>query len=547
MLFSVAVQATTFRRVIDRVTSLDPIDASSVHASRCDALIYETLLEYSYEQRPYTLVPSIATAMPEISDDGCIYTFTINTNIFFTADISFGVDQNGAPRSRNVVADDVIYSFKRLADAKLAAPGLWTVKGRIKGIDKFWEASSLSDKTDYSISVEGLRSPAPDKLIIELTQPSPVFLWTLAMPYMSVVPHEAVTMYGEKFSEHPVGTGPYTLDKWRRNYSMRFKRNHAWRGWKDNPSPFEVIYFPLIDDPSTQWLSFLAGELDLQGEISRDNWEDVLGDNGELNPFFAGLGMTMSRMSTLEVSYIGINMSDPILGKNKKLRQALNAAFDAARWESYYRGRIRILPTPVPSGVEGSITNDLPYGRGIETAKRLLAEAGYPDGQDPATGKPLQLTIDIGRTTQDFRESTELMIAFMDRCGIKLIAEYSNWPTFLKKVSEERSQLFRISWVGDYPDAENFLQLFYSRNSPPGPNRAGYKNPYYDELFERAMAAPHDERIKLYEEMQRIIQEDSPWIFIGTTTSLSLSSRRLRNYHPHDFPYGMEKHYRNEK
>ena len=546
-------EPAAYRRVIERVASLDPVDAASVYAARCDALVYETLLEYDYDARPYALKPCLAAGMPEISADGREYAFVIDTNAAFAADACFGTLPDGSPASRHVAAADFVYSLKRLADAKLATSGYWLLEGRVKGIEAFREASKGPGPTDYSLPVEGLRAPAPDRLEIVLSAPSPVFLWLLAMPYAAAVPHEAVARYGDRFREHPVGTGPYVLSAWRRNHAMRFARNPAWRGWRD-PSvaadaaaglaPFDEILFPVIDDPSTQWLAFLSGALDLQGEVSRDNWDEVVMADGSLNPKLAAKGISMARMPTLEVSYIGINMEDPLLGDNRKLRQALNAAFDSARWADYYRGRAVPADGPVPPEVAGFDPSPLPFGRGADVAARLLAEAGFPGGRDPATGRRLRLTLDVGRTTQDMRESTELLVAFMDRCGIELVPEYHSWPAFLKKVSERRSQLFRIAWVGDYPDAENFLQLFYGPNASPGPNRCNYSNLAFDALFREAMAAPADRRLELYREMQGMVKEDCPWIFMSNATALSLSGPRLARYRPHDFPYGMEKHLR---
>ncbi len=533
--------ASVYRRVIERVTSLDPVEAASVYAARCVALSYETLLEYDYEARPYRLKPCLATAMPEVSPDGLTYTFGIDTNAVFAADPCFGEG-----RTRHLTASDFVYSLKRLADAKTSSSGYWLIDGRVEGIGTFHEASKSPAPTDYSMDVPGLRAVADDILEIRLSSPSPVFLWMLAMPYAAAVPHEAVEFYGDAFRDHPVGTGPYRLEQWRRNYRMDYVRNGLWRGWRDAPpGAFTRIVFPLIDDPSTQWLSFLAGELDLQGEVSRDNWDQVMMPDGSLNPRLAARGIVLDTMPTLEVSYIGINMDDPVLGPNRKLRQALNAAFDAARWEKYYRGRIIVSNGPVPPQVAGATTNALPYGRGAETAMRLLEEAGYPGGRDPATGRRLRLTLDLGKTTQDMRESTELLVAFMARCGIELVPEYSSWPTFLKKVSQRRSQLFRIGWVGDYPDAENFLQLFYGPNASPGPNRCNYSNPEYDALYREAMATTDETvRLGLYGRLQEIVREDSPWIFMGFSTAASLHHSTLQNYRPHDFPYGMEKHFR---
>ena len=540
----------TYRRTIERVTSLDPVESASVYASRCNALVYETLLEYDYDARPYVLRPCLAAAMPEIADGGTRYTFRIDTNAYFTADACFGLNDDGSPRARHVTAADFIYSLKRLCDANLASSGYWILEGKVKGVEAFREASKKASATDYDLPVEGLRAPADDILEITLSAPSPVFLWLMAMPYAVAVPREAVEYYGDKFREHPVGTGPYFLASWRRNYTMRFARNKGWRGWgeasEDGLEPFDELFFPTIDDPSTQWLAFLAGSLDLQGEISRDNWDEVIAADGSLDPRLAEKGFTLFKMPTLEVGYIGINMDDPVLGKNKKLRQALNAAFDAARWEAYYRGRAVASNGPVPPQVAGSDQSPLPFGRGVDAARALLAEAGYRDGVDPATGRRLRLVLDVGKTTQDMRESTELLVSFLDRAGIELAVEYQSWPAFLKKVSERRSQLFRIGWVGDYPDAENFLQLFYGPNASPGPNRCNYSNPQFDALYREAMAAPEARRLELYGKMQEIVKEDCPWIFVSHSTSASLCGPAVKRYKPHDFPYGMEKHFRHQ-
>lgn len=555
-LFCTEAFGQVFRRVNGRVISLDPIEEATVYAARSVSLVYETLLEYDYTTRPYKLKPSLAQSMPSVDEAGLVYEFTINTNIYFTPNRCFGLNEDGSPKTRHIVASDLVYSFKRLADAKLPSSGYWILRGRVKGIDDFHALSKTNQVTDYGIAVEGLSAPTDDRLVITLSTPSPVFEWLLALPYASVVAHEAVEFYGSVFRENPVGTGPYKLADWRRNYALRFSRNHAWRGWntsglaedaKRGLYPFEEIFYPEIEDPSTQWLAFLSGDLDIQGEVSRDNWDEVVTTNGTLNPSLAKKGFEMVTMPTLEVSYIGINMDDPLLGKNKYLRQALNAAFDSARWTDFYRGRIVPASGAVPPGVAGADSSPLPFGRGLEVARNLLAKAGYPEGIDPATGRRLRLVIDLGRTTQDMRESTELLIAFFDRCGIELVAEYHSWPSFLEKVSKRRSQLFRIGWVGDYPDAENFLQLFYGPSASPGPNRCNYNNPEFDKLFREAMASNQARRLELYGEMQKIIKEDCPWIFLGYSTALSLVAPTVEGYIPHDFPYGMEKHFRCKK
>jgi ABC-type transport system substrate-binding protein len=250
-------------------------------------------------------------------------------------------------------------------------------------------------------------------------------------------------------------------------------------------------------------------------------------------------------MPTLEVAYIGFNMEDPVLGPNKKLRQALNCAFDSTAWELFMNRRVVRADGAVPPGATGYACEPFAYNFDLARARQLLAEAGYPGGRDPKTGRRLALTLDIGQTTQDARESTELLAAFLERTGIELQPQYQTFPAFLRKIAKKETQMFRLGWVGDYPDAENFLQLFYGSNISPGPNRSNYVNPAFDRLYESSCSTTGESaRQELYRQMQAILREDCPWLFLHFPRAYSLHPARLQNYQPHDFPYGMEKYLR---
>ncbi len=537
---------SVFRRSLDRVASLDPVEAASVYAGRAVGLVYETLVEYDYAARPYRLTPGLAEALPVTETDGRVYTFRMVTNAWFVADPCFGTAPDGTPLRRRVTAEDVVFSLKRLADAKLASPGAWLVKDQIAGMRTFAERSAGAAPTDYSLPVAGLRAVDSRTVRIELVRPSPEFMWTLAMPYAAVVPREAVEKYGRDFSGRAIGSAAYRLASWRRNYEMVFERVPEWRGWAALAGrPFDRICYRVMDDVSTQWLAFLAGELDFLGEIARDNWDAVIEAGGTLAPALVKRGVRLHSMETLEVAYVAFNFDDPVVGPNPALRRALNCAFDGARWEAFYNGRVVRADGPVPPQVAGYLKAPFPWVFDLARARALLAEAGYPGGVDPKTGRRLVLTLDLGRTTQDVRESTELMCAFFERIGIDLQPRYQNWPAFLQRISRRETQMFRIGWVGDYPDALNFLQLFYGPNQSPGPNRCNFRDPAFDALYDEA-ARTTDEaaRLELYRRMQAIIREACPWIFVHFPRAYSLCGPRVGNYLPHDFPYGMEKHLR---
>jgi ABC-type transport system substrate-binding protein len=173
----------------------------------------------------------------------------------------------------------------------------------------------------------------------------------------------------------------------------------------------------------------------------------------------------------------------------------------------------------------------------------------FRSGKDPKTGRRLKLKLDVGDANNaEVRASVELFTDFMEKIGIVIEPVYNNWPAFLDRLERRQVQLYRLGWVADYPDAENFLQLFYGPNSSPGPNHSNYVNREFDELYEKVrVMSDCEERTALYRRMADIVVEDCPWIFEQHPLSYSLHHSWLKNYKPHDFPYGMNKYYKIEK
>ncbi len=546
---------TVLRRTIDRVSSLDPIQSETVGAARCVSLVYETLLEYDYLARPYQLRGCVAESLPTISDDGKTLTFKLRRGVQFGPDPSLGVDSaTGTPRTRELVASDFVYSMKRLADAKLSSPGYWTIENKIVGIEAFRDASKLEAPTDYSMDIPGIRAIDEQTVQIKLTAPSLDFLWVLAMSFTAIVPHEAVERYGRDFESIEVGTGAYRIVKWRRNYRFEYERRPGRDMARDatpilpgaeDAKPIDRIIYLIIDDASTRWLLFLDGALDVAGEITRDNWDAVINKDGTLTDEMKRRQIRLESKPSLDTYYVGFNLDDPVVGENRKLRQAMSCAFNSLEWEKLNEGRVVSANGPLPPGVAGKLETPFAYSFDLEKAKGLLAEAGYPGGIDPATGRRLTLTLDVGRTDQEVRENAELISAFMDRLGIVVALQYNNWPSFLRKVSRREAQMFLIGWMSDYPSALNFMQLFIGRNASPGPNRANYVNPVYDALYDEAEKATDlVKRMKCIAEMQEMVREDCPWIYLYHRRDNLLLNPSVRNLVMHDYPYGVEKHWR---
>lgn len=557
-----------------RIRGLDPVKAGDVPSSLATGKIYEGLVEYHYLDRPYHVIPALAESLPEISADGLTYTFHIRRGIYFQDDPCF-VKTDG--KGRELIAEDFVYAIKRVADIKNASTGYWAFNDRLVGLDDFRASTAGNEPTHYDAEVEGLRALDRYTLQFKLIRPYPQWLWILTMHYAFALPREAVEYYGEDFRRHPVGTGPYILKSWRPNYRIEFVRNPKWAetgrveryptsnvpadeaaGLLEDtgkPLPFiDRIVQYVVDDSSTQWLMFLRGQFEMSG-ISRDNWDAVLTEQKELVEPLQKRDIQMALSTTLNLFYYGFNMNDPEVGqsedpainrRNRLLRQAMTHAFNSKEWERFYNYRLRRPTGPIPPGVAGYTEKAERFPFDLEKARALLVEAGYPEGRDPATGRRIQIHIELGSADNpETRQATELLVDFMNQIGILLVPSYNNWPTFLDKLQNGQAQMFGLGWVADYPDAENFLQLFYGPNKSPGPNHAHYVNPDFDRLYEQARVMQDGpERTALYEEMADMVIEDCPWIFSGQPVAYGLYHAWFKNYKRHDFPYTMSKYYK---
>lgn len=471
--------AAVFVRPLERVSTLDPALAQTAFDARAIQLVYETPLSIDYSARPYALRPGFCE-LPVVSSNSLTYIFKLAPHV------------RGGKGPLDV--HDMVRCLERLRSPQVVSPSGWVMK-----------------------DVDTIRALDADNVEIRLKRRVRYFPWLMALYCSAIV------------GEDGAGSGPYFLESWRKNHEMVFARRSTF----SKPDSFSKIRYLVIDDLSTQWLMFLRGELDFLGDVSRDNFDVVVGKDGALAPSLIARGISLYSMPTLESSYIGVNMRDRVLGSNKKLRQALNCAFDFEKWSSFLNGRIVKSDGPVPHGVAERLETPFAYSFNLPLAKKLMAEAGYEGGKDPATGRRLVLTMAIGRATQESRAAGELFASFFEEIGVKLELDFMTWDSFIKTVNDGRVQLYRMTWVGDYPDAQNFMQLFYSPNSSPGVNHSNYSNPEFDAAYER----------EDFVECQRIVREDCPWVFTHYNKVYSLVGRRVGNYKPTDFPYGAERYY----
>lgn len=529
-----------------QVKTLDPVRADDLASRDLTAVVYDTLVQYDYVARPYKLVPSMLTRMPEVSSDYRCYEFELRSDLYFHPAPCFKNREE-----RRVTAHDVRFSLLRFADVRLHSPVYWMFRGKIRGLENFRQATLRAGHGDLSVydsAVPGIEVISDTRFRITLERPDPRFLYMLAIPNAGIVSRRAVESYKERYSHNPVGSGPFILKQWIHNLKLEFVRNPEFRreffpqaanpADRRRPLPLlDGITVYQIRQPMTAWMMFLQGKLDYNA-LDKDNRETLL-SGSELIPALKRRGIGLLSNPEFEIRYIGFNFDDPLLKNNLKLRQALAFSYNISRRIDHAGGQLIAAHSVIPPNVAG---HDPEYRNefvsyDLERARKLLAEAGFPGGVDPRTGEPLTLTFDQSGNDTAHRQMGELAADDWRKLGINVVPVLNSKPRFFEKLRQKRFQLFRLSWVGDYPDAENFLQLFYSGNIGSC-NRTGFSDPVFDRLFEAALQMPDSpERTALYQQMSARVISRCAWICEGFPVSGILYHSFLENYLPCDFGF----------
>jgi ABC-type transport system substrate-binding protein len=525
--------------------SLDPVMQFDQASNELISNVYDTLVQYDYLQRPYTLQANLLTGMPELSADGLTYRFELRDDVYFHDDPCFS-----GSKGRKLIADDVIYSLKRFADANVNVRSYTLLHGAIAGMDEFREQTSkLGKGTDYGkLEIAGVTKVDDRHFTIELTSKNPLALYPFATSMLSIVPREAVAKYGRDFENHPVGSGPFVVRQLSRRGTIVLEKNPRYHGtYPTTGAPgddakgllsaagkklplLDQIELPLVEEAQPRMLKFMSGQLDWVA-IDRDNFTKlaVKDDKGfHLKPEYEGK-FALYAEPDLSSTYLVFNSKDPLIGKNKALRQAIAYSIDTQAFiDQMLNGRGEVLTSIVPLPIAGS-QRDVPtqwYKKDLAMAKKKLAEAGYPEGK----GLP-PLVIEERASTTQSRQQFEFLRAELAQAGIIAQANFQTFSAFLQRVEAGNFQISEEAWGADYPDAENFYQLLYSKNKPPGPNHGAYNNPEYDRLYEQIRSMENGpERYALFAKLNDIIREELPILFTHTLIRVGLHQPWLKNF-----------------
>ncbi len=562
--------------------TLDPVKSYSSNEWIFLGNIVEPPLQYHYLKRPYELEPLILTEMPKITyladQDITEYHLHLRDDVFYAPHPAF----NG---KRAVTAEDLGYAIARMADRALGSPIVDMMLPLMIGLED--SSKALADLStpegwrDYRQHLpKGVRVINARELVIQIKGVYPPFVYWLAMPFFAPIPWEVDQYYAQagmkeqnqSWGWRPVGSGAYYLSENNPNRRMVLERNPNFHSdtypdsasadmpvtlLKDagKPLPFiDRIVFALEKESVPYWGKFLQGYYDASG-VSSEVFDQAIALDAQgrfqLTQTMQEKGLQLLSSVATSLSYMGFNMKDAVIGqdnpKAKYLRQAISIAVDYEEEIAIFQnGRGMVAQSPIPPDIAGatkdcnSVTHKAEgkncIRRPLNDAKTLLAQAGYPDGIDPNTGKALVLYYDTVSTGADDKALLDWMRKQFSKLGIQLVVRSSDYNRFQEKMRSGNAQIFSWGWNADYPDAENFLFLLVGSNAKAdngGENASNYRNADFDALYQQISRMEDSaKRRELIAQAIHIVREDAPWLFGFYPQNVSLFHGWVNNVYP---------------
>jgi ABC-type transport system substrate-binding protein len=489
------------------IATLDPAFAKAQATMWPAHQLFNTLVQIDDS---LNIIPSLAKRWTS-SDDRLVFTFYLRNDVYFHDDAAF---TNG--KGRKLTAADVVYSFSRVIDKKVASPGSWIFNRKVDSVAPF----NAIDDTTFQL---------------RLLRPYHPILGILSMQYCSIVAKEAVEKYGSDFRRHPVGSGPFQFVAWEEGQALILKKNEHYfeRDSANNRLPYlDGIKVTFYDSKASEFLMLRQKRLEFINDIDASFKDELLTKNGTLRNEWKGK-IQLQVHPYLNTEYFGIlvDTNNKVLQRSPlrsaKIRQAINYGFDRKKMVLYLRNS---LGTPAESGFvpiglpsyDSSVVEG--YNYNPAKSRQLLAEAGFPEGKNLPSIKLLTIPI--------YAEMANFIARQLEEIGINLQVETVQKALLLEMTSNSTAPFFRASWIADYPDAENYLSVFYSKNPAP-PNYTRYKNQQFDALFEKALMEENDSvRYGLYREADRIMIRDAPVIPLWYDKAVRLVQPYVKGFQP---------------
>ncbi len=490
---------------ITGIASLDPAFAKNQSIMWAIHQLYNTLIEVDGNMQ---LKPSLAKAW-EFSSDNKTIIFHLRNDVYFQDDACF---TNG--KGRKLHAADVAFSFNRIIDKNTASPGAWIFNNRVDSVAPF---IALDDSTFQ----------------LKLQNPFQPIIGILSMQYCSIVPHEAVEKYGNEFRRHPVGTGAFAYVAWEEGQALVLEKNDRYfeKDAEGKSLPYlDGIKVNFYDSKATEFLEFQQNRLDFINDIDASFKDELLTKTGNLKKEWDNT-IELQKHAYLNIEYFGIlaDTTNPLLKNSPlkllKIRQAINYGIDRKKMMLYLRNSIGTAAESgfVPQGLPSFDAEKVKgYNYDPEKAKTLLKEAGFGDGKNVPEIKLLTIPIYANLASYVANELKQI--------GINVKVEAIQKSLLLEQTSKSQALFFRGSWIADYPDAENYLSVFYSKNPAP-PNYTRFKSNAFDKLYEQALSQTNDSlRYDLYRSMDKIIIENAPVVPLWYDMVIHLVHKNIHGF-----------------
>lgn len=510
------------------IRSLYPPSITDAFSFRVAGQIYEGL--FKLDQADLSLKKCLISDYT-VDSSGTIYTFKIKKGIFFHDDPCFS-----GGKGRELQAEDVKYCFTQLCTQSLNNQGFVVFKGLLKGADRY-HASAINGKP-ASFDLEGLQVLDPYTLRLVLTKPSSIFLYDLARPFTLIYPKEAKEKYGFDMRAKAVGTGPYTLGHVDEDISIILKKNPNYHGIDQfgNALPFlDAVDIKFIKEKKIELFEFQKNNLDMIYRLPAEHVAKILesANEGSNNEFSA---YELQQTPEMATQFYTFNNKGKVFS-NKNLRKAISFAIDKRKIfelvlnrEGFAPGTKGIIPPAFKKYPVDSIKG---YSFNLDSARYYMAKAGYAEGKNfpPVT---LELNSDGERNSN---VANEVVRQLRENLNIKIDMKVLPFSQLVENIITGKAEFYRIGWLADFPNPENFLSLFYGKDVPTNPeeksfpNFCRYTNAKYDELFEKALASktPQEASAHFFE-AEQILMNDAPVVVLWYDMGFRLLQSSVRNF-----------------
>ena len=459
------------------ITSLDPAFSRNLENIWATTHLFNGLVQLNDSLE---VIPDVAEQW-NVSADGLVYDFKIREDVYFHKHPAFG-----NKKTRRVTATDFVYSLKRLLDPQLASPGAWVLQ-----------------------NVKNIKAKNDRQLTITLKKAFPAFLGLLSMRYCSVIPHEIANLNGVDFRKNPIGTGPFAFKNWEENVKLVLRKNPLYfeRDEKGEALPYlEAVAITFVPDKQSEFMLFLQGKLDLLNSLDNSYKDELLTQEGQLSEKYK-YKISLQKGPYLNTEYLGFYLDSPSsIIQSPAIREAINIGFDRKKMMTYLRNNI---------GFEGD-KGFIPKGLPGHPENRLLVyqpekAAALVKNFEKQTAKKARITL---ATDPNYVDLCEYIQRELQKIGISIEVDVMPPATLKKARSQGKLEMFRSNWIADYPDAENYLSLFYSKNlSPSGPNYTHFKNDTFDSYYQDSfMINDADKRSRHYKTMDSLAMSKHPLV-----------------------------------